>query len=46
LPAQSLTQNLVLGANASMGSLSVEQQNAILAQLHAAGIHYIEQASR
>jgi hypothetical protein len=40
-PAQAQTQNLVLGANASMGSLSVEQQNAILAELHAAGIHYI-----
>jgi hypothetical protein len=40
-PTQSQTQDLVLGVNASMGSLSVEQQNAILAELHAAGIHYI-----
>jgi hypothetical protein len=34
-------QNVLLGVNASMGSLSVEQQNAILAELHAAGIHFI-----
>ena len=34
-------QTLILGVNASMGSLSVEQQNAILAELHTAGIHYI-----
>jgi hypothetical protein len=40
-PVQAQTQNLVLGVNASVGSLSVEQQNAILAELHAAGIHYI-----
>jgi hypothetical protein len=40
-PTQAQTQDLVLGVNASMGSLSVEQQNAILAELHAAGIHYI-----
>jgi hypothetical protein len=29
-PAQAQTQGLVLGVNASMGSLSIEQQNAIL----------------
>jgi hypothetical protein len=40
-PAQAQTQDLIPGVNASMGSLSVEQQNAILAELHAAGIHYI-----
>jgi hypothetical protein len=40
-PAQALTQNLVLGVNASMGSLSVEQQSTLLAELHAAGVHYI-----
>jgi hypothetical protein len=40
-PVQAQTKDLVLGVNASMGSLSVEQQNAILAELHAAGIHYI-----
>jgi hypothetical protein len=40
-PAQAQTQDLVLGVNAAMGSLSAEQQNAILAELHAAGIHYI-----
>ena len=38
---QAQTQDLILGVNASMGSLSVEQQNAILAELHTAGIHYI-----
>jgi hypothetical protein len=41
LPAQAQTQDLVLGVNAPMGSLSVEQQNATLAELHAAGIRYI-----
>jgi hypothetical protein len=40
-PVQAQTQKLVPGVNASMNSLSVEQQNAILAELHAAGIHYI-----
>jgi hypothetical protein len=40
-PAQAQTQDLVFGVNASMGSLSVEQRNAILAELHAAGVHYI-----
>jgi hypothetical protein len=39
--AQAQAQDVVLGVNAAMGSLSVEQQNAILAKLHAAGIHYI-----
>jgi hypothetical protein len=29
------------GVNASMGSVTVEQQNANLANLHAAGVHYI-----
>lgn len=40
-PAQAQTQNPVVGVNASMGSLSIEQQDAILAELHAAGVHYI-----
>jgi hypothetical protein len=40
-PALALTQNLVLGVNTFMGSLSVEQQSTLLAELHAAGIHYI-----
>lgn len=33
--------NFVAGVNASMGSQSIEQQNAILAELHAAGVHFI-----
>ena len=40
-PAQAQTQDLVLGVNAAIASMSVGQQNAILAQLHAAGVHYI-----
>ena len=40
-PAQAQTQDLILGVNAAIASMSVEQQNTILAQLHAAGIHYI-----
>jgi hypothetical protein len=34
-------QNVVVGVNASMGSLSIEQQNTILAELHAAGARFI-----
>lgn len=34
-------QNVVVGVNASMGSLSIEQQNTILAKLHTAGVHFI-----
>ena len=34
-------QALVLGVNAAIASMSVGQQNTILAQLHAAGVHYI-----
>jgi hypothetical protein len=34
-------QNVVVGVNASMGSLSIEQQNTILAELHTAGVHFI-----
>jgi len=34
-------QNVVLGMNASMGSLAVDQQNAILSELHDAGVHFI-----
>lgn len=34
-------QDVVVGANASMGSLGVQQQNTLLAQLHAAGVHFI-----
>ena len=40
-PAQAQTQDLVLGVNAAIASMSIEQQNAILAQLNTAGIHYI-----
>jgi hypothetical protein len=40
-PAEAQTQPLVLGMNAPMGSLTVEQQNAILAELRAVGIHHI-----
>ena len=40
-PVQAQTQDPVLGVNAAIASLSVEQQNAILAQLHSAGVHYI-----
>lgn len=38
---QAQTQAPILGVNAAIGSLSVEQQNAILSELHAAGVHYI-----
>ena len=41
LPAQAQTDTPILGVNAAIASMSVEQQNAILTQLHAAGIHYI-----
>jgi hypothetical protein len=34
-------QDLVSGVNAAIASMSVEQQNAILAQLHPAGVRYI-----
>lgn len=34
-------QNAMLGMNASMGSLPVEQQNILLSELHAAGVRYI-----
>jgi hypothetical protein len=34
-------QGAIIGVNASMASLSVEQQNAILSELHAAGVHAI-----
>ena len=40
-PVQAQTQDLVLGVNAAIASMSVEQQNAIFAQLHAAGVHCI-----
>jgi hypothetical protein len=39
--AQAQALGPILGVNAAIGSLSVEQQNAILAQLHAAGVGYI-----
>jgi hypothetical protein len=41
LPVEAQTQDVVLGVNAAIASMSVEQQNAILAQLHAAGVRYI-----
>ena len=34
-------ENVVMGVNAAIASMSIEQQNVILAQLHAAGIHFI-----
>jgi hypothetical protein len=34
-------QNVVVGVNASMASLSVDQQNAILSELNSAGVHAI-----
>jgi len=34
-------QNAILGMNASMGSLPVDQQYILLGELHAAGVHYI-----
>jgi hypothetical protein len=34
-------QGPILGMNASMGSLPIDQQNAILSDLHAAGVRYI-----
>jgi hypothetical protein len=34
-------QDVVVGVNASMGSLSIQQQNIILSELHAAGVHSI-----
>jgi hypothetical protein len=40
-PTQAQTQGPILGVNAAIGSMSVEQQNAILAELHAAGVHYV-----
>ena len=40
-PAQAQVKEPILGVNAAIGSLNVEQQNAILAALHAAGIRYI-----
>jgi hypothetical protein len=39
--AQAQTQDLISGVNAAIASTTVEQQNAILAQLHAAGVRYI-----
>ena len=40
-PVQAQTQGLVLGVNAGIASMDVGRQNTILAQLHAAGVHYI-----
>ena len=40
-PLSAQTADAVVGVNASVGSLSVDQQNAILAQLHAANVHFI-----
>lgn len=34
-------ENPVVGVNAAIGSMSVEQQNTILADLHVAGVHFI-----
>jgi hypothetical protein len=42
LPAgAACAQEALIGVNASMGSQSIEQQNAILSELHAAGVHAI-----
>ncbi len=38
---QAQPQELALGVNAAIASMSVGQQNIILAQLHAAGVRYI-----
>src|SRR5579872_7085156 len=40
-PSLAQTTEAVVGVNASMGSMSADQQNAILAQLHAANVHFI-----
>ncbi|WP_143271534.1 hypothetical protein [Bradyrhizobium mercantei] len=40
-PLSARTIDAVVGVNASVGSLSADQQNAILAQLHAANVHFI-----
>ncbi len=40
-PVNAQAQDLVLGVNAAIASMGVEQQNAVLAQLRAAGVHYI-----
>ena len=40
-PVQAQTQYLVLGVNAAIASMDVGHQNAILAQLHDAGVHCI-----
>jgi len=40
-PVAALAQTPVVGMNASMGSLTAGQQNVMLGQLHAAGIHFI-----
>ncbi len=34
-------ENVVVGVNAAIGSWSVEQQNTVFAELHAAGVRYI-----
>jgi hypothetical protein len=36
-----LAANPVVGVNAAIGSMSVEQQNAVLAELHTSGVHFI-----
>ena len=38
---QMYAQDVVVGVNASMGSLSTQQQNTILNELHVAGVHFI-----
>jgi hypothetical protein len=40
-PAQAQTRDLISGVNAAIASMTVEQQNAILAQLRVAGVRYI-----
>ena len=40
-PLLAQTADVLVGVNASVGSLSVDQQNAILAQLHGANVHFI-----
>jgi hypothetical protein len=40
-PQMAQAQGAIVGVNAAIGGLSVDQQNAILGELHAAGVHVI-----
>lgn len=41
VPGRAQSQTTVIGMNASMGSMSADQQNTILGELHAAGVRFI-----